>query len=232
MVMKRSVSDTSSEAPPSNIARRRSAARQSDSGRYQNRRGIIQAAAAAVFREKGVQRSTLDDIGQRAGIDRATIYYYYGSKEALLRDMIGPVVAENVSQAQKVAESAADAREKLASLITALMRSYSEHYPYLYIYVEEHLRVAQASTAQTDWDEEVNKWARGYYLAVESIIVQGLETGVIRPVASARLLTRAIIGLLNSTSMWFGHRVSDDADEVARAFVSLVSQGMFTSAGS
>lgn len=42
-------------------------------------------AAAALFMEKGVVATTIDEIAARAGIAKGTFYHYYESKQALLQ---------------------------------------------------------------------------------------------------------------------------------------------------
>jgi AcrR family transcriptional regulator len=58
-------------------------------------------AALAVFAEKGFAAARLEDIAQRAGVSKGTIYLYYASKEDILRALIKAVplaMVERVSQ--------------------------------------------------------------------------------------------------------------------------------------
>ena len=49
----------------------------------EHRREEILAAAQAVFFEKGLQNSTMDEIAERAELSKGTLYLYYKSKEDL-----------------------------------------------------------------------------------------------------------------------------------------------------
>lgn len=51
--------------------------------REQARRRLLDAALS-VFDEKGYSDSSLGQVAQRAGVSRALIYHYFGSKDALL----------------------------------------------------------------------------------------------------------------------------------------------------
>ena len=52
----------------------------------EHRREEILAAAQAVFFEKGLQNSTMDEIAERAELSKGTLYLYYKSKEDLSRN--------------------------------------------------------------------------------------------------------------------------------------------------
>lgn len=52
------------------------------------RREAILAAAKEVFQEMGLDRASMDEIAVRFGGSKATIYRYFDSKEALLKELI------------------------------------------------------------------------------------------------------------------------------------------------
>src|SRR5260221_12164864 len=72
----------------SKIGERRRAAQQEPSSDYVARRTAILQAAAECFRETGYEAARIDDVAEAAGIDRATLYYYFPNKEQLFRTLI------------------------------------------------------------------------------------------------------------------------------------------------
>ncbi|RJG24137.1 TetR/AcrR family transcriptional regulator [Massilia cavernae] len=54
----------------------------------ETRRQAILDVAAAVFREMGYERASMDTVSQRGGGSKATIYNYFSSKEELFFDVI------------------------------------------------------------------------------------------------------------------------------------------------
>lgn len=50
----------------------------------------IRQKAAALFREKGYDNVTVNEIAAAAGISKNTFYYYYENKEELIRGMFDP----------------------------------------------------------------------------------------------------------------------------------------------
>lgn len=52
----------------------------------------IQEVARELFAEKGVQRTSLQDIAARLGITKPALYYHFGSREDLVRSIVQPLV--------------------------------------------------------------------------------------------------------------------------------------------
>lgn len=52
----------------------------------------IQDVARELFAEKGVQRTSLQDIAARLGITKPALYYHFASREDLVRSIVGPLV--------------------------------------------------------------------------------------------------------------------------------------------
>ena len=62
--------------------------------RRESRIEAIQAAAEAVFLERGYEATSLDAVAQRANASKATIYAHFGSKLGLFEAIIQNVIAQ------------------------------------------------------------------------------------------------------------------------------------------
>ena len=51
-------------------------------------RARIRRAARECFRKHGLANVSLEDIAERAGVSRGTVYFHYAGKDALLDDLI------------------------------------------------------------------------------------------------------------------------------------------------
>jgi AcrR family transcriptional regulator len=60
----------------------------------EHQRALIRGAAMRIFASRGVQSAGLVHVARLAGIGRASIYYYYRDKDALVRDLIRELLAE------------------------------------------------------------------------------------------------------------------------------------------
>jgi AcrR family transcriptional regulator len=54
----------------------------------------IQDVARELFAEKGVQRTSLQDIARRLGITKPALYYHFASREELVRSIIEPLIED------------------------------------------------------------------------------------------------------------------------------------------
>ena len=52
----------------------------------------IHRAALELFSAKGYEKTSLREIAERVGLTKASLYYHYPSKQALLLDLIQPLV--------------------------------------------------------------------------------------------------------------------------------------------
>src|SRR3712207_9593023 len=112
------------EVEPSAIGRRRAAAQGENRAAYRERRQEIIAAAADLFKSRGFQGTSIGQIAEALDTDRATLYYYIGSKEELFDEVVTDAVRANVEVALTIRNGRGTAPEKLRSLVAALMESY------------------------------------------------------------------------------------------------------------
>src|SRR3546814_11519379 len=114
----------------SNISKRRSSALKEGSAEYLAKRAELLAIAANQFKTKGYRSAKLAEIGLKAGLDRATVYYYFGSKEELFRECLRSGVEANIKQCVRIfEESSRTASERLKDIMEQLMRAYSDNFP-------------------------------------------------------------------------------------------------------
>jgi TetR/AcrR family transcriptional regulator, transcriptional repressor of aconitase len=86
-----------------------------------NKRNITRSqiidAAFACFAEYGYDKTTFDDVAQKAGISRALIYTYFKSKQEFFFSMMDEKHKNYLSQSQEVLDSDLTAKEKLRKII-------------------------------------------------------------------------------------------------------------------
>lgn len=193
---------------------------------YQARRDEIMAAAAEVFLAKGFRAASFKDIAEAVGIDRASLYYYFESKQELFHAATSAAVARNVAAAERVAEGDAAPEDKIVAIVSMLLESYTEtDYPYMFMFLQED--VNQITTASDDpWALEVKALTRRYEGAVGSILDEGIATGVFRGDAPNHVLTKALIGMANWTHRWFRTEGPLSAGQIADVFAQTFLHGI------
>ena len=215
---------SAAKKPTSVLGRRRSAANKGSRASYKARRKEIRDAAVTVFNRLGFANTSLSKVARELELDRATLYYYFSSKEDLFDEIVGAVLERNHDLARKIAESEISPRRKLRDLMTAMMVSYGENYPLLYIYIREDLR--QVSDARSEWSKEMRALNRGIEQAFIEIITQGQEDGTFRKVGSPQTIARGMLGTLNWTHRWFQPDRGESAEEIGKTFAEVALVGL------
>jgi AcrR family transcriptional regulator len=209
----------------SGIGRRRAAAaaRGTTSG-YADRRSVILTAAADLFKEHGYNRTTLGDIAAAVGTDRASLYYYFGSKEELLDSLVTHLVLANTEAAERIRDSEGPAPEKLRTLIVDLMVSFATHYPMLYVYLQGNL--SHTTGKRAAWAKQMREVNHRWENAIEAIVAQGIDEGTIKPVAEPRIIANGVIGVVGWTSRWYNPSRDLDAAVIGRAYAEMILGGV------
>lgn len=219
------MSEETAEAGPSGIGRRRAAAQGENRTAYRERRQEIITVAADLFKARGFRGTSIGQIAEALDTDRATLYYYIGSKEELFDEVVTDAVRANVEVALAIRDGGGAAPDKLRRLVTLLMESYAAHYPFLYVYIQENL--GHVGGTRADWSREMRGLNKAYEDAVVAIIQSGIDEGTIRPIAEAWVMAYGLIGMFGWTNRWFNPSTSPvDAATIGSAYAEILLKGM------
>lgn len=215
----------------SNISRRRRSAQTDGSSDYAAKREELVRIAAGLFKEQGYQSTRLIDIARVAGLDRATVYYYFGSKEELFRETVEGVLDANMQEAERLmADKALTWVQRLQAVYVRLMVSYEENYPATFVYIQEQMH--QVGAEETAWAQEIMKKTRAFDQMLVTFIREAIAGGELRSDLPPRLVEHALFGMLNWTHRWFQPGKGMSGKEVAEAFWSIFIDGMEPKAAS
>jgi AcrR family transcriptional regulator len=206
----------------SGIAGRRKAALKDGGEGYRARRQEIVKMAATVFRDKGFEATTLNDIAEQLGTDRASLYYYVGSKEELLHEIVRQVLDENVAAAERVLAQAGTPVEKIQALIEHMILSFDRNYPHMFVYVEDLARIARQ---ESDWARDVIGKTRRFESIVVQILEDGRSDGSFRSDLPNHISAMALFGMINWTHRWYKPGSAQSAKEIADTICALFLDG-------
>jgi len=213
------------ERAASRISQRRSTARAEGGADYAQKRAQLVRAAADVFREKGYAAATLNDVAERVGADRATLYYYVGSKEDLFQECVTASIENNVAAAEEIVARPISSREKLFELISTLINSQVEHYPYQYVYIQEDMRQVESQDAR--WAQTMVGHTRRLERLFLDVIAEGVASHEFRADLSNTLIANTLFGMTQWTHRWYVPGTSKySADELIRVFSSILFEGI------
>jgi len=84
-------------------------------------------AAACVFSEVGFSGARVDEIAERAGVNKAMIYYHIGNKDALYAEVIQNVIGNTAETIARKIKDIHDPEEKLRIYIRSFARNLDEN---------------------------------------------------------------------------------------------------------
>jgi AcrR family transcriptional regulator len=111
------------------------------------RRASILAAAGKLF-SVSFDRTSMKDIGRKVGIDAATIYYYFPSKQAILLEILERGVKQHIEKLQEILSLDVGPRQRLRVAVSAHVELTATA-----SYVELHERYHQLLPAQETLSE-------------------------------------------------------------------------------
>lgn len=196
--------------------RRRRERREAGGRRSDERWQAVLRGAAEVFRRDGFARARLEDVAAVAGVNRATLYYYVGTKDELLVALLTGPAQAMTAHCREARDADLPADAKLVAALRAYVADLDAH-PELFLLFSEDIGQVldgpdrDALTANAD----------AYVEAVAEIVDEGVRAGVFRPDLDRRLLVRAVLGQFNWIHRWYvpgGRRSLDEIGEVFAAF--------------
>ena len=109
--------------------------------RLRNRARILQAAEE-VFAQQGYRGATTAAIAERAGLPKANVHYYFGTKEALYHAVLDDILDLWLGELDRLTEDA-DPAEALADYVRAKVRHSRERPLASRVYANEMIRGAK-----------------------------------------------------------------------------------------
>ena len=145
----------------------------------------IAQAAKEVFAESGYQGATLEEIAQRAGMSKATIYIYYKNKDDLFLQVVEELVNSAMASTAQEATTARPPIEKLYAMVRSKMEFYERERDFFRIYLNEKhgLEVAPKDPHKRALRE---MYLQGIQ-TLAKVIQEGIDAGMLRPLDSRRL---------------------------------------------
>lgn len=207
----------------SNIARRRAAARKEGSPAYQEKLDQLVATASAVFRDKGYQATTLNDIAEVLGTDRASLYYYVSSKEDLLHAAVRDIATTNAQIADDIMKSSLPAKQKIQQFITTILLSYNETYPQIFVFLEHDL--GKLTNQRSAWAKSMMGQVRKIEGVVADMLDEGVKDGSFRSDLDIEYVAKALWGMVNWTHRWYKPGPAKNAQAIADTFAALFLDG-------
>ena len=174
----------------------------------------ILRAAAMLIAQRGYHGASMRDLGKAVGLQMASLYHHFGSKQELLVAIMREAMADLTACVTEAVEAAGDEpRAQLTAAMRAHVRFHTEHRP--------EVIVADAELRALD------EPGRSEIIALRDRH-QALFRGPVERIGVAQpgIVTAGIITMCTDVAMWFSSDGPLAADEVADTYVALVLRGI------
>lgn len=153
----------------------------------------IRAAALALFREKGYEQTTVEEIAERADVSKATVFNYFPRKEALVDALAADVWARAETALRQPAARRDGSRRRVRRLLLTLIRL-AEADRVLY-------GVLLRQSVREFWiDGKNDPVSQAFLRELTAILGDGRARGEVADhvptTSAARLVERAFVGIM------------------------------------
>jgi len=197
-----------------------------DASARRNRDAEILEAATAVFAQKRFSGASLQEIADRVGILKGSLYHYIESKESLLFRILQLSHAEATAIMASVDELDLPTEEKFRTYVGRLTAWYLCHLERAGIYQNEWRFLEGAFGSQ------VRAQRRSFSGYMRGIIDAAVAEGLAVPDLDADLATKFVLSALDSIASWYQTVPAKDIERISAGLTSLAHSTVFARAKS
>lgn len=183
-----------------------------------DRKQEIVDTAAQIFKTKGYEATSIQDVADAVDILKGSLYYYIKSKDDLLYEVIQEVHErglENLESSQQVGENAL---ERLHAFVYRHVTFNADNLTKMTVFFHDFRSLSP------DRKEEIVKERDQYDHYLRDLIAEGKVEGVFRDDVDPKLAAFSILGSMNWLYQWYrpdGPRsIEEIADEMATMAVN------------
>jgi AcrR family transcriptional regulator len=160
-----------------------------------HKRPSIFEAAMAVFSEKGFEKATVDEIAERVGIAKGTIYYNYGSKKNLFLSLIEEGIERLETAVKKEIARRNNILTQLEAVITVQLQFFEDYKNYCKVLLSE------VWGQNTRWEEKAEQIRSGYLSIIRDLIEAGKSQGLIKRGLHTGTTASALFGMVGIAAL-------------------------------
>lgn len=191
--------------------------------RRQATRQKLYEAAVTLIAEQGFSATTVEEIAERAGVAKGTVYYNFASKndlfEELLRHGVGLLTVSLRTAAEETEARGGSRVEALDAMIRAGLVFIDRYPAFTQLYVAELWRTNRA------WQSTLMVVRQEAVAVVETVLREGVERGELSAEIDVQLTAAALVGMVLVAALdWQSFQSERSLDDVHSA-LSLLLRG-------
>ncbi|MCZ0979337.1 TetR/AcrR family transcriptional regulator [Streptomyces diastatochromogenes] len=193
----------------------------SSSTRRQATRTKLYEAAVTLIAEQGFSATTVDEIAERAGVAKGTVYYNFKSKTELFEELLRHGVALLAASLRSAAEETTERGGSRVDALDAMIRAglvFIDRYPaFTQLYVAELWRTGRA------WNSTLLVVRQEAVAVVEGVLREGVAAGELSDEIDVQLTASALVGMVLVAALdWQAFQSERSLDDVHAALSRLL----------
>ena len=178
--------------------------------------------AARLFAEKGYNGVSMREISERSSVSKPTIYYYFGSKERIYKELLNEGIRHCMGHFKEIQSMSFSAKEKLVSIVNALFKD-ALKYPDLTKFfislfmISENLDFLESYHAETVAQTQM----------IVEVVQEGIRSGEFSPGTDPMLLADILVGTI-AHLIWHQMKIEKKilTDQLSENIVQLIFSGI------
>jgi len=189
--------------------------------RYHRMREHVVDVAVELFSKNGYTGTGVAEIGDAAGLARGALYYYIGSKEALLAEIHDRVMDPLLKEASAIVELDAGFAARLRLLSESLLWHIVNRQDHVWVFLHEYRQL------QGEYRTLFREKRQRFESHVHYLLADGRRQGLVS-VDDLELAALAFLNMHNYTYQWVGTRGKWEVEELSRQYCGIFLGGVST----
>src|SRR4051812_43942957 len=174
--------------------------------------------AATTFAERGYQSTSLQDIADRFGVLKGSLYHYIRSKDDLLYEVVRTVFAGGLANLHRLAGADDDHATKLRAVVRGHVLYLIENLVGTTVFLHEFAHLSEERRRSMPVDE--------YAEVLTGLIRDAQRAGAVRADVDPDLSALALLGATNWVYRWYRPDGGRSPAEIADQYAHVLVDGM------
>ena len=179
----------------------------------------ILAAAVQLFAQYGYHAATMRDIARISGIQAASIYYHYASKQALLVEIMDTHMHNLNANLQRIMHETTTIEQRLHEAIANHIRLHTTYKAEFFI-IDTEIRALEEEQRGV-----ILPLRDQYEMLLQGLLREGMEQGIFRQV-DIKIASYALIAMCTEVATWFRPDGRLSVQQVIDIYSHMITDGL------
>ncbi|WP_374722356.1 TetR/AcrR family transcriptional regulator [Peribacillus tepidiphilus] len=174
-----------------------------------------------LFDQQGFKETSIQDIVDSIGVTKGTFYYYYNSKQELLKDICLTYIEDLVTQQEAIIhDGEKDCTTKLYEIVYMLIHNIKSQRRSARIFFREMRHLGEHQF------KEIKAKRTLFRENYQKLIEEGISKGEFKNSLNPDMLTFGILGITNWSYYWFNPEGAVSEEKLTEIYMDLILNGI------